>query len=120
MATCTFTPETSRAYEEPQNPVIVSGLDRFFELKGLAQRKQQEQQDREVRAFRPELCTTRCGSTTIPEPFDLSGSGARDGTCQARQGQDLAQIPAEYSFTPQTNESANQEILKQLMSSSLV
>merc|ERR1712118_189913 len=35
---CTFAPETWKPYGEPQQPVVVSGLGRFFELRGLAQR----------------------------------------------------------------------------------
>eukprot|EP00416_Gambierdiscus_australes_P035372 CAMPEP_0171118904 /NCGR_PEP_ID=MMETSP0766_2-20121228/95867_1 /TAXON_ID=439317 /ORGANISM="Gambierdiscus australes, Strain CAWD 149" /LENGTH=80 /DNA_ID=CAMNT_0011581523 /DNA_START=15 /DNA_END=254 /DNA_ORIENTATION=- len=50
---CTFTPEThgGRSYEEPQRPVVVSGLARFFELRTLAQKRQQELQQREVKVF---------------------------------------------------------------------
>merc|ERR1712008_128258 len=72
QASCTFVPEISGQYEEPQQPVVVSGLGRFFELRSLAQRQRIEQEQREVRVFRPEQCTTRCGGVTIPEPFELS------------------------------------------------
>jgi len=108
---CTFTPGTWKAYEEPKRPVVVSGLGRFFELKTLAQRQQQEQQDREEKVFHPELSKARFGGVTIPEPFDLS-AGPQEETSQARR--------EECTFTPQTNESANREIIRQIMQSTLV
>lgn len=119
FASCTFAPETGKSYEEPQRPVIVSGLGRFFELRSLAQRQRLEKEEREVKLFRPEMFTTRCGGVTIPEPFDLS-CGQRDDTSEVRRAWEQVEPPDGCTFKPQTNESANREIIKQMMSSPLV
>lgn len=59
--------------QDIQKPVAVSGLDRFFELKNLALKKQQEQQEREQRVFRPETISAQgVKGVTVPEPFQLS------------------------------------------------
>lgn len=71
-ASCTFAPSVSRPYDEPHRPVVVSGLDRFFELRGLALRQQLEKQEREESIFNPETSRHRCTGVTIPEPFNLS------------------------------------------------
>jgi len=38
-AECTFNPETTKSYEEPEQVVVVSGLGRFFELRDLAKKE---------------------------------------------------------------------------------
>lgn len=107
-AECTFTPGTRKVYEEPDRPVVVNGLGRFFELKSLALRKQQEQQEREVKAFRPEVARARCSGVTIPEPFGLSGPRDEVQRSTSRRpsgvGQALDCTPA-----PQAKESAKRE-----------
>lgn len=72
-ADCTFTPSVTEGFQDIQKPVAVSGLDRFFELKNLALKKQQEQQEREQRVFRPETISAQgVKGVTVPEPFQLS------------------------------------------------
>jgi hypothetical protein len=109
----TFTPQIREAYEEPDRPVLVSGLGRFFELKSLALKKQQEQEEREARAFRAEVKGTRFGGVTIPEPFDLS-TGSQHNISQ-RASSEWSQRNEECTFAPKTNESANREIIKEIM-----
>jgi len=110
QSTCTFRPSTTKPYEEPEQPVVVSGLGRFFELREMAQRQQREKQEREAKAFHPEV-NARYDGVTIPEPFNLS-----QGCTDARRHHESLRSD-DYSFTPQTNESANRELLRQLMHS---
>ena len=75
-ADCTFTPSVTEGFQDIQRPVAVSGLDRFFELKTLAFKKQQEQLQREQKVFRPEsLGASGVNGVTVPEPFQLSREG---------------------------------------------
>lgn len=38
----TFTPSVGEGFQDSKRPVVVSGLDRFFELKNLALKQRQE------------------------------------------------------------------------------
>jgi hypothetical protein len=109
---CTFAPQTHHSYDEPTRPVAVSGLGRFFELKSLAQKKQREQHERELRAFHPEVSGqargSRCGGVTIVEPFDLSA-----GCCHVQSGFSLED--KDCTFTPFTTESVNRETIRRIM-----
>jgi len=121
QAECTFAPETHKPYQEPQKPVVVSGLGRFFELRSLAQQQQREQQEREARVFRPEASRQSCAGITIPEPFDLStGPRGEVGVVAAIEGAaGYGQESMDISFAPRTNESNNREIIRQLMNCAL-
>lgn len=114
QASCTFMPVTSRPYQEPQRPVVVSGLDRFFELRGLAQKNRQEQQEREAKVFRPEGIRQKQPGVTICEPFVLS-IGNKDTVPKKRGSK---QLPDECSFAPVTNESANRDAVRRLLGGS--
>ncbi|CAJ1374603.1 unnamed protein product [Effrenium voratum] len=72
VAGCTFRPELREVLDS--QPVVVSGLGRFFELRSLAQRQQEEQLQRESKVFHREAKVPT--GITIPEPFALS-SGNR-------------------------------------------
>jgi hypothetical protein len=73
-AECTFVPGTKPPLENQRSaPAVVSGLGRFFQLKEMAQKQQEEQRARENKVFRPEQASrSRYGGVTIPEPFGLS------------------------------------------------
>lgn len=114
---CTFAPATHQPYEEPSRPVVVSGLDRFFELKEMASRRQQELHERHLKVFHPEAANTRCNGVTIPEAFNLS---QRREDSQTRWASRADPQKDECTFAPRTNESANREILRQIMRSSEV
>lgn len=112
LANCTFAPEPYKPpLEELQRPVSVPGLDRFFQLRSLAQRQQQEMQERQARLFRPETCTKRYSGMTIPEPFDLSFQ--REASLKARR-------PSCRPFTPRVSEAATYDIARHMMGSILV
>ncbi|CAJ1457462.1 unnamed protein product [Effrenium voratum] len=113
IADCTFAPRVAEAFQDIQKPVVVSGLDRYFELKNLAQRKQQEQKEREQKIFRPESVAPR-QRVTIPEPFELSGCRKCEES-HREFNEALHRVAQDCTFTPQTNESQNREIIKQIM-----
>jgi len=109
-AECTFNPETTKSYEEPEQVVVVSGLGRFFELRELARKQQEDQQKREAKVFQPSS-KSRCDGITIPEPFALSGGG------KAPQ-KDVASVrisDEQCTFAPKTIESENSKLLKEIM-----
>lgn len=108
-AECTFNPGIRKPYEEPEQAVIVSGLGRFFELRDLARRKQEEQQAREIKVFHPETKAWSEG-ITIPEPFALS-RGVREVPKEA----DFTPTSEECSFAPKTTESENKKLLQHIM-----
>mmetsp|Transcript_40746 Transcript_40746/g.93781 ORF Transcript_40746/g.93781 Transcript_40746/m.93781 type:complete len:531 (+) Transcript_40746:89-1681(+) len=72
-ANCTFSPLPAKQYEDPDEIVVVSGLSRFFELREMAARLQQEHQLRETKIYRPNTAAARFDGVTIPEPFSFCG-----------------------------------------------
>lgn len=54
-----------------QGPVVVRGLERYLELKQLAERQKVEAEERAAKVF----LTNPCGKqgTTVPQPFQLAG-----------------------------------------------
>jgi hypothetical protein len=114
---CTFAPGTHKPFEESAKPVVVSGLDRFFELRELAAKQNKDQNDREAKAFNLKTSSiARCNGVTIPEPFHLSQAcvdAAR--LTKKRQGWNCEE--QECTFVPRTTETLNQELLRELMRS---
>lgn len=108
---CSFHPKTTKAYEEPNDVVVVSGLGRFFELRDLARKQDEEQRKREAKVFNPSS-KTRCDGITIPEPFALSSALPTQKYENA-----LGNPRDECTFHPQTNESENQKLLRRIMNS---
>lgn len=113
----TFAPQVGDRYKEPEAPIVVSGLGRFYELKGLALKKQQEMQEREAKVFRPELTGARCNGVTIPEPFNLSsGHCSHSHTGHAEtENSHWSERHEECTFAPETNETQNRELIRQIM-----
>jgi hypothetical protein len=113
----TFAPQVGDGYKEPEAPIVVSGLGRFYELKGLALKKQQELQEREAKVFRPELGGVRCNGVTIPEPFNLSSghcSHPHTGHAEAEDSH-WSERHQDCTFAPETNETQNRELIRQIM-----
>jgi len=111
-ADCTFAPSVGASYKEPQQPVVVSGLGRFFELKSLALKKQQEQEEREAKVFRPEKEGMRVAGVTIAEPFQLSSGTTRP---QPEEDSQWLERHEECTFAPQTNETKNRDIIRDII-----
>ncbi|CAE7207648.1 HMG1 [Symbiodinium natans] len=105
-ANCTFAPRVKEVFQDSQKPIAVSGLDRFFELKSLALKKQQEKLEREQRVFRPESVAVHEG-VTVPEPFQLSEGPSKEFR--------RPPLDEDCTFTPQTNETHNREMIRQIM-----
>lgn len=116
---CTFAPGTHKPFKESAKPVVVSGLDRFFELRELAAKQNKDQNDREAKAFNLKTSSiARCNGVTIPEPFHLSQACADEARLtKKRQGWNCEE--QECTFVPRTTETLNQELLQELMRSTV-
>jgi len=91
MAECTFAPEMPLRRAPPRHqeqPVTVSGLGRFFELRGMTSRQQEDQRQREERVFHRSIEHARCGGVTIPAPFDFSKDRPSRGSEASIQAED--------------------------------
>ena len=77
LAECTFAPQVgSPAVAEAkggggEKPLVVKGIARHMELKGLARRQAEEQAQREQKAFLIDP-PQRTAPYTVPEPFRLA------------------------------------------------
>lgn len=65
---CTFRPELCHLPSADRPPVVVCGLDRFYELKGLAEQRDVEQKAHEAKVFRHGCTHGPPMGITIPEP----------------------------------------------------
>ncbi|CAE7185545.1 unnamed protein product [Symbiodinium microadriaticum] len=96
--------------------LLVSGIWRLrFDDAFLSAKKRrnmlatsEEQLEREQRVFRPESLALHEG-VTVPEPFQLSE--AKDTSKEFRR----PPLDEDCTFTPQTNETHNREMIKQIM-----
>ena len=88
----TFTPDVLSGPALPAGPVIVKGMGRHLELKGLARQQQQELEERERRAFKLQVEEARSPYTVRPscghEPF------ARETCCDCG-----LQVPAPFNLS---------------------
>ena len=66
---CTFTPDVLSGPALPAGPVIVKGMGRHLELKGLARQQQQELEERERRAFKLQVEEARSPYTVLVLPL---------------------------------------------------
>ena len=74
MRECTFTPQGKLGcIYAGDNKVEIKGIDRFFELKSIAKRKEDEQKSREKKLFF-ENVKSRTEQFTIPQPFNIHPS----------------------------------------------
>lgn len=84
LAACTFAPAVPPRSAPRREPVIVSGLSRFFELKTLASRQQEGKQRREAEVFNRSVENARCNGMTILAPFNLSSDQPARASAQDR------------------------------------
>lgn len=125
-AECTFHPKRgarakSADADRSRNdrPVIVSGLGRFFELRDLSRRQQEEQQIREQRVFKPpdqHNSTARLTGVTIPQPFKLSTAQKEECPRVAKLRDKLEEeLKNQCTFKPVTVESKKRELVRQML-----
>lgn len=77
LAECTFAPDTRKPpVAVPDGPVPVAGLDRFLEVKAMAEKRQAELQARAAKVFLLNPRSPAQRGPTVPRPFKLS-SGER-------------------------------------------
>mmetsp|Transcript_19937 Transcript_19937/g.25457 ORF Transcript_19937/g.25457 Transcript_19937/m.25457 type:complete len:181 (+) Transcript_19937:180-722(+) len=99
---CTFVPLTNEGTPVRGNgPVIVRGLGRHLELKEMARRQEEEQKQREDKAFGKvtNRVDSRTEPYTIPKPFNLSTSHRRRKSRSKSRDQDFAK---DLTFSPET------------------
>jgi hypothetical protein len=77
MRECTFTPQKIEAKDFSKS-VSIKGMDRFFELKDMARRKEQEHRERENKAFSNPSRKNYESFYTIPKPFNLHPSNKKE------------------------------------------
>ena len=114
---CTFTPAIRRAApKSAAGPIVVRGLGRHLELKELAQRKAEEQAERERKVFLTQVTPGAAKPYTVPTPFQLSSS---DGKHEARKEKVRQAVQSinmkECTFHPQTNEGDVRRLLQSIL-----
>lgn len=101
---CTFKPKIKNKKPESSHPVIVSGLDRFLELKELKKRYDQEKKEREDKVFGLKNKNNRDNYYTVPEPFNLTAEN-KDENLKRLRHERLHEEMKECTFKPNTMES---------------
>lgn len=77
LAECTFAPNISKPVVEiPQGPVAVPGLDRYLEVKAMAEKRQAEADARAAKVFLTKPRSPRSRGPTVVKPFKFA-SGER-------------------------------------------
>lgn len=105
-----------RAGMSTQGPVVVRGLDRYLELKQLAERQRAEAQQRAAKVF---LQNPRAKQgATVPQPFQLAGHAQLEAKASQKQAAlleaALESHQRDCTFQPSTNHKRRQEQLQQL------
>ena len=114
MRECTWTPKVNKRRPQQQKPVVVRGLGRHLELREMAKRKDEEQQERERRAFGTASTGGRNAvGITIAKPFRLSSSNANRKQ-RARKDHEK-RFQEECTFEPVTLERVNREAIIALL-----
>lgn len=98
-----------------QKPVIVRGLGRFLELRDLAKKQQDEQRQREQRAFQPNTAYEP-RTYTVPKPFKLSKSSKDALRRRLRMKEEMsAKEREECTFQPKTLEAQRRKVLQHML-----
>lgn len=97
--------------------MLVRGLDRYLELKQLAERQRAEADERAAKVFH-ERPRAKQGAT-VPQPFQLAGHALLEAKAAERQAarldSELCQRLQACTFQPQTNHARRREELARLL-----
>eukprot|EP00887_Chlorella_sp_A99_P007842 scaffold20.g7842.t1 len=124
LSECTFSPAINRGRSAARAPsaVVVPGLNRFLELKQLAERQRTEQEERAARVFNASPAGGALAQghrVTVPRPFRLAGQALLEAKAQQKQAQLLQDVQAERlrdcTFQPQTNTGQRRATLDRLL-----
>ena len=98
----TFTPQStgSRFYQE--NKINIKGTDRFFELRAIANRRDEENRERENKVFFKNPKGRNDSFVTVPKPFDLHPSNKKQKIDKIREELTIKEQQA-CIFHPQIN-----------------
>lgn len=104
MKECTFTPKTTRTRKET-SPIVVRGLDQFFQHRDRARRLSAEQQSREAKVFNTDVYLHPPSQLiTTPQPFHLHPS-TKSARVEKLQADLVAKEQEECRFKPDTKAS---------------
>lgn len=114
---CSFSPDINRRRVQAKGPVVVRGLERYLELKQLAERQKVEAEERAAKVF----LTNPCGKqgTTVPQPFQLAGHALLEAKAAEKQAALLESTLCDHmrdcTFQPHTNTQRRQEQLQRIL-----
>ena len=103
MKECTFTPSSTGGRFYHSGKVSVKGIDRFFELKAIAHRRDQETKQREERVFFKNPKGNSESFHTVPRPFNIQPSNKKQKIERVRQ-EIQRKEQQECVFHPRTTE----------------
>lgn len=128
LAECSFSPSINRRPSSAgelgrqQHAVVVPGLERFMELKALAERQRREAEERAAKVFHQNPAGGALAEgrlATVPRPFKLEGQAALDARAMQRQAAALQAAAAERleqcPFKPRTNVQTRQKALNRIL-----
>ena len=114
---CKFQPEINKNVPNFENktPMLMKGMARYLDQMEKARKAKRDKEEREKEVFITGENWSRDNLITVPKPFKLSyqnnNNKKREETKKERELYEMK----ECTFKPQTNESKNREIIKQLL-----
>ena len=113
---CKFQPEINRNVPNFENktPMLMKGMARYLDQMEKARKAKRDKEEREKEVFITGENWSRDNLITVPKPFKLSYQNNNRKKEETKKERDLYQMK-ECTFKPQTNESKNREIIKQLL-----
>ena len=127
LAECTFSPSINRGQAGGKGPtaaqpVVVPGLERFLELKQLADEQKRAQEERAARVFNQNPAGGALAQgrrATVPKPFKLAGQAALEAKAQQRQAELMQDVLAARleacTFAPRTGVARRQQLLDRIL-----
>ena len=105
LAACPFAPQLPpREAPQTQPPPPIRGLATFIRQREAALRLKAEAAERERKAFLTDIASRPVRTHTVPEPFELTGSGERELRRRERALAAAESVYADCTFSPCTLE----------------
>ncbi|GAB4819424.1 hypothetical protein N2152v2_006470 [Parachlorella kessleri] len=116
---CSFVPEINKQPVKAKGPVVVRGMERYLELKQLAEKQKREAEERASQVFNLNPQGPPAGRT-VPRPFKLTGLARLEQRATTKQSEALQaalqERMAQCTFKPQTNYAKRQQALAGILS----
>ncbi|CAG9333463.1 unnamed protein product [Blepharisma stoltei] len=116
---CTFKPQINTPKPQTAKPIVVSGLDRFLELKELKKRYDEEKKEREEKVFGLKNKNNWDHYYTVPQPFNLTTANKEENLKKLKQER-LEEEMRECTFKPNTMESKNLQAISRILGDSFL